>query len=93
MRPSFDRPVDRPLSPVDRDQPRAGSCQSVDRSGRPFLNHGQPGGPPGHICARRAHRLTGQSTGFCLGLLQAPFFLPLTSVSYTHLTLPTKRIV
>jgi len=37
---SVDRPVDRPMprstAPVDRAQPRAKACQSVDRAGRPL---------------------------------------------------------
>ena len=50
MRLSVDRPCPRSSSLVDRDQLRAGSCQSVDRTvDRSF--HGRPS----HICARRTH--------------------------------------
>ena len=57
---SVDRPVDRPMPrstmPVDRAQPRAEPCQSVDRAGRPLL--------PVHARARRStRRSTGRSTG------------------------------
>ena len=82
--------VDRPLSSVDWDQLRADAFQSVDRAvDRSFvtvdravdramsvhvMHTGRLGGRPGSV-----HRSTGPSTGICLGLLHAPFLLPLTS--------------
>ena len=62
--------------------------RSTGRSTVPY--HGRPGEQPGHVCARRAHRSTGRSTGLvhrstgwwtrpCPGLLQCLFLLPLTS--------------
>ena len=68
----------QPLSSADRPGrpgPIESSYPSVCRlGGRPLLCHGRPG----HVCARRAHRSTGWSTGLCPGLLHTPFLLPLT---------------
>jgi len=81
-------PCPRSIGPVDWDQPRAGSCQSINRSvdhsfatvdqavDRAIPVHvvhtGRLGGRPATPSVDRA------VDQVCLGLLQAPFFLPLT---------------
>ena len=82
--------VNRPLSLIDRPSrsgPTGSWLTSVGRpGGRSFLCLSRPSGRPGHVCARRAHRSTEQSTGLCPPVDQAlsrpasmPFSLPLSS--------------
>ena len=78
-----DRSVNRPLSLVDRTS-RPGPTESwLISVGRPLRSTvplpRSTDGRSSHVCARHAHRSIGRSIGFCFGLLQVPFLLPLTS--------------
>ena len=81
---SVDWPMPRSIAPVDRAQPRAKACQSVDRDGRPLsatvdranlvhvVHAGRPGGQPASSTGRPDDRPGAQS-----GMLNASFLAPL----------------